>query len=140
MAEGAMMIGSKLSVSKKIKAIFVILPLVVLAQSMYFINSGINHWFPQGMLRLSEAKWQEGKYFESIKWYISGYESAYDAGVRWFIAGFYFRQEANYLKRDQLGDALKSCRHAQSIVDGHDDEGAIDFNCFMIEEKMKTQK
>lgn len=130
----------KFSISKKIGVIFAILLLAVLAQSVYFMNDGFNHWLPQGMRRLSDAKWQEGKHLESIQWYISAYKSAYDAGVRWFIAGYYFRQEADYLEKNKLNEALKSCRQAQFIVDGHDDEGAVDFNCFRIEEEIKLQK
>lgn len=114
--------------------------LLVCSTSVYFINTGFQHILPLSMLRYAGQNWHEGKYAEAIRWYANANESAFNAGIRWTIAGYYIEKMRDLQNSGELNKALETCSQAVKILDGHDDEGAVSYNCTMIEEKIKRQK
>jgi len=127
-----------MAITRKITAIFILI--LVGSISAYFINTGFQHVFPQSMLRYAGQNWNDGQYGESLRWFANANVSAFNAGMRWTIAGYYLKQSQGFLDEGVLIKALDSCSQAVKILKGHDDEGAVSYNCMVIEEKIKRQK
>jgi hypothetical protein len=116
--------------------------ILILACSMgvYLINKGFQHVLPQSMLRYAGQNWNDGQYTEAIRWFANANASAWNAGARWTIAEYYLRQMKEFSEKGELAKALENCSQAVKVLAGHDDEGAVSYNCIVIEEKIKSQK
>jgi len=114
--------------------------LLVCSTSVYFINTGFRHVLPQSMARYAGQNWHEGQYAKAIRWYANANISAYNAGLRWTAARYYIEKMKDFLNDGELNKALETCSQAVKILDAHDDEGAVSYNCTVIEEKIKRQK
>ena len=113
--------------------------LFVFSISASFINKGFHHVLPSGMLRLAGQYWDDKSYAESIRWFANANVSAFNAGLRWTIADYYIQQMDDFLHKEKLTEASENCSRAVKVLDGHDDEGAVSYNCVVIEQKIKQQ-
>lgn len=125
---------------KHIKIISLVIFILCVGLSGYFIHKGFTHVLPQDMLRLSVQKWNEGQYTESIKWFVASYEDALDAGIRWIIVeNFYLRQISDLSNEKNFKEALETCARAIRVLNGHDDEGGLSYTCIVLEEQIKNK-
>ncbi len=92
------------------------------------------------MARYAGQNWHDGQYAEAFQWYANANISAYNAGLRWTAARYYIEKMKSFLNKEELTRALENCSQAVKILDRHDDEGAVSYNCTVIEEKIKRQK
>ena len=126
---------------KRIKIISLVIFILCVGLSGYFIHKGFTHVLPQGMLRLSRQKWNEEQYTESIKWFAASYKDALDAGIRWTIVEkFYLRRISDLSNKRKFKEALETCARAVRVLNGHDDEGGLSYECAILEEQMKRQE
>ena len=115
--------------------------LLFIISSVYFIHKGLTqHVLPLSILRWSQQKWNEGQYIESVDWFVAANESAFNTGGRWTIADFYLQRIRSLCVEGKLAEAQENCSRAVSILDGHDDEGTVNYMCLMIDQEMLKQK
>jgi hypothetical protein len=116
-----------------------ILLLLTAIASSYFIQIGFAHVLPASMLRWSQQKWSEGRYGEAARWFLGANQSAFNAGWRWSGADVYISRARALQNAGDLRGSLESCVRAVTILDGHDDEGAVSYYCTTVEEMLKRR-
>ncbi len=104
-----------------------------------FSMQGFRHVDAASELRQAKLDWQSGQSGKSLLSFISALRMAVDSGARWSFAGNAIRQMRSLKRAGELDAALAQCRTAARIIGHYDDEGALSYDCTVIEETIPRQ-
>jgi len=113
-----------------------ILLIISVSTFVDIVQSGLTRVHTRSILRLAEEDWQRGETLNSLKKYSIGARMIFEGGIRWQLAQIFLEQSKSLCYKGQFPEALDKCITATKVLSSYDNEGAISYECYLIETRI----
>ncbi len=130
-------LGRTKSVSVLLTAIALIGAAIVFTVSFRIVSDGLARLDTQFTFKRSREEWQRGYVLQAGETFLNGVWMTVEGGTRWQIARLWLQYSDTLISQNKLLEALQVCQTASKVLERYDDEGALSYRCFLVDEAIR---